>query len=98
MGRLNITVVDATGNKEQQATVPDDAPIRRVIAKLVELMNLPVNGPDGQPLNYKFHHKASGRQLDGEQTLKDAGVQEGDVLRLYPEITAGARPGRSRLG
>jgi len=62
----------------------------RLIAKLVELMDMPMMGPDGQPLSYKFHHKRLGRQLRDEETLADAGVQNGDTLRLVPEITAGA--------
>ena len=89
MGKVNVTIVDVTGNKEQQADVPDDAPVRRIIAKLVQMMNLPATSPDGQPMSYKFHHKASGKQLADDQTLADAGVKEGDVLRLQPEITAG---------
>jgi uncharacterized ubiquitin-like protein YukD len=89
MGKVNVVVMDTTGNKEQKASLPDDAPVRRIIAKLVEMMSLPVTGPDGQPMSYKFHHKASGKQLTDDQTLADAGVQEGDVLRLQPEITAG---------
>jgi len=89
MGKVNVTIIDVTGNKEQQADVPDDAPARRIIAKLVQMMNLPATGPDGQPMSYKFHHKASGRQLGEEETLAEAGVKEGDVLRLQPEITAG---------
>ena len=89
MGKVNVTIVDVTGNKEQQADIPDDAPVRRIIAKLVQMMNLPTTGPDGQPMSYKFHHKASGRQLADEETLAQAGVKDGDVLRLQPEITAG---------
>ena len=52
-------------------------------------MKMPLTGPDGEPLSYKFHHKASGKQLTESQTLLEAGVKEGDVLRLHPEITAG---------
>jgi hypothetical protein len=52
-------------------------------------MKMPLTGPDGDPLSYKFHHKVSGKQLTENQTLADAGVKDGDVLRLYPEITAG---------
>ena len=89
MGKVNVKIVDTTGSKEQDATVPDDVPVRRVMAKLIQMMSLPVTGPDGQPMSYKFHHKASGKQLTDEQTLSDAGVQDGDVLRLQPEITAG---------
>jgi len=90
MARVNVTIVDTTGNKEQQATLPDDAPVRRIITKLVEMMNLPTTDPSGQPMSYKFVHKASGRQLTDEETLGQAGVKDGDVLRLQPEITAGA--------
>ncbi|MGE5417191.1 MAG: EsaB/YukD family protein [Acidobacteriota bacterium] len=89
MAKITVTIVDVTGNKEQQAALPDDAPVRRIITKLIQLMNLPAMGPDGQPISYKFIHKASGRQLMDEQTLADASVRDGDLLRLQPEITAG---------
>ena len=52
-------------------------------------MNLPRQSPDGQLMSYKFHHKASGRQLLDSQTMAEAGVRDGDILRLQPEITAG---------
>lgn len=90
MASIDVTITDATGTKEQDATVPDDAPAVRIIARLVQLMELPLSGPDGQPLAYKFHHRSSGRQLREEETLAMAGVSSGDVLRLVPEITAGA--------
>ncbi len=91
MGHITIEVWDATGNKKQRVELPADAPANRVIAVLVEKMNLPRHSPDGQLMSYKFHHKASGRQLLDDQTLNSAGVADGDVLRLQPEITAGAR-------
>jgi len=89
MGKVSVTVVDITGNKEQQVSLPDDIPVNRLIVKLAEKMELPVTGPNGSPISYKFIHKASGKQLTEEQTLEKAGVQEGDMLRLQPEITAG---------
>ncbi|MFP3905029.1 MAG: EsaB/YukD family protein [Armatimonadota bacterium] len=89
MGKVNVTIMDTTGSKSQEASLPDDAAVRRIISKLVQMMNLPTTGPDGQPMSYKFHHKASGKQLADEQTLSDADVKDGDVLRLQPEITAG---------
>ncbi|MGE5398680.1 MAG: EsaB/YukD family protein [Chitinophagales bacterium] len=89
MSKISLIIVDVTGNKEQQAMIPDDAPIGRVIAKLVPMMNLPATGPDGQLISYKFIHKATGRQLHEDQTLAEASIQDGDLLRLQPEITAG---------
>lgn len=89
MGKVNVYIVDTTGNKEQQASLPDDVAVNRILVKLAEKMELPITGPDGNPISYKFIHKASGKQLTDEQTLEEAGVQDEDVLRLQPEITAG---------
>ncbi len=89
MKTMSIEVWDATGNKKQLVEVPGDAPVNRVIAVLVERMSLPRHSPDGQLMSYKFHHKASGRQLLEDQTLAGADVRDGDILRLQPEITAG---------
>jgi uncharacterized ubiquitin-like protein YukD len=89
VGQVNVTIIDVTGNKEQQATVPDDVAVRRIVAKLVQMMKLPATGPDGQPLSYKVVHKQSGKQLTDDESLGDAGVKDGDVMRLQPEVTAG---------
>jgi uncharacterized ubiquitin-like protein YukD len=89
MSNVTIEVWDATGNKKQLVELPADAPVNRVIAVLVDKMNLPRYSPDGQLMSYKFHHKASGRQLQDDQTLASADIHSGDVLRLQPEITAG---------
>lgn len=91
MSNIHIEVWDATGNKKQLVEIPADAPVNRLIAVLVEKMNLPRHSPDGQLMSYKFHHKASGRQLLDDQTLLSAEVRNGDILRLQPEITAGGR-------
>jgi hypothetical protein len=90
MGNINIEVWDATGNKKQVVELPADAVINRVIAVLVDKMNLPRHSPDGQLMSYKFHHRASGKQLLESDSLDSAGVRDGDVLRLQPEITAGS--------
>ncbi len=89
MDNITIEVWDATGNKKQTVELPSDAAVDRVIAVLVERMNLPKHSPDGQLMSYKFQHKASGRQLQDSETLASARIGDGDVLRLQPEITAG---------
>ncbi len=86
---MNIEVWDATGNKKQIVEVPGDVSVNRILAVLVDKMKLPRNSPDGQLMSYKFHHKSSGMQLLDTQTLQDAGVRDGDILRIQPEITAG---------
>jgi hypothetical protein len=89
MALITVQIWDATGSKRQDVEMPDDAPINRILAVLLEKMNFPRYAPDGQPLSYKLHHRASGKQLLDEQTLGDLAVKPGDVLRLQPEITAG---------
>ena len=89
MAVVNVQVWDATGTKRQDVQIPDDAPVNRILAVLLEKMNFPRYAPDGPPLSYKFHHRNSGKQLLDEQSLSEVGVKDGDVLRLQPEITAG---------
>lgn len=89
MNTMTVTITDTTGSKVQGATVPADAPAIRLVAKLTQLLEMPVVGPDGMPLSYKFHHRNGGRQLRDEETLAMAGVRDGDTLRLVAEITAG---------
>jgi uncharacterized ubiquitin-like protein YukD len=89
MTMVTVQVWDATGNKRQEVEMPDNAPISRILAVLLEKMKFPQFAPDGQPLSYKFHHRASGKQLLDDQTLSEVGVKAGDILRLQPEITAG---------
>ena len=89
MPMVNVQVWDATGNKRQDVEMPDNVPVNRILALLLTKMNFPQYAPDGQPLSYKFHHRASGKQLLDTQSLADVGVKNGDVLRLQPEITAG---------
>lgn len=89
MGKVNVIIVDATGNKEQKVGLPDDIKCGIIMVKLVEKIKLPSVGPDGNPISYKFIHKVTGRQLLESQTLGEAGIKDGDVLRLQPEITAG---------
>lgn len=88
-GQLDVTVTDATGNRTREISVPNDVATRFIVLGLVELLQLPPVGPDGQPLSYKFNHKQSGRLISDHQTLGDAGVAQNDTLRLVVEITAG---------
>jgi hypothetical protein len=92
MPDISIEVWDATGNKKQLVQLPADAAVNRVVAVLVQKMNLPQHSPDGQLMSYKFQHRPTGRQLLDTETLASAGVRDGDIVRLQPEITAGCTP------
>ena len=91
MSFVSIEIWDASGNKKTPVEVPADVPINRIIVVLIERLNFPrYDATMGQLLSYKLHHQASKRQLLDDQSLEQAGVADGDILRLIPEITAGA--------
>lgn len=89
MAEIQVIVSDATGSKRDEVEMPNDVPVIRVMAALVQAMGLPLSGPDGQPMSYRFHHSESQSQLRDDATLLSSGVKAGDTLRLVPEIVAG---------
>lgn len=90
MGAVTVRVLDVTGSRSCEVEAPDNVQVNRLLVLLIERMNLPLNSPDGQIMSYKLHLRRTGTQLLDAQTLSDAGVLEGDELRLQPEITAGS--------
>lgn len=91
MGMIKMRVSDISGSRANEVEAPDDIAINRLLVVLIERLNLPLNSPDGQLMSYKLHHRRTGVQLLDNQTLVQAGVIDGDELRLQPEITAGIR-------
>ena len=84
-----VTFLDQTGAKSVEAVIADGVTVKRILPNVITKMNLPVTGPDGQPMSYSLDHKEGGRRLQEEQTLLDAQVSDGDHLIVYPEIVAG---------
>ena len=46
MGKVNVIIVDATGNKEQKVGLPDDIKCGIIMVKLVEKIKLPSIGEE----------------------------------------------------
>jgi hypothetical protein len=84
-----VTFLDQTGAKSVEAVVSDSVTVRKILPSIITKMNLPVIGPDGQPMSYSLDHKEGGRRLQEDQTLIGASVSDGDHLIVYPEIVAG---------
>lgn len=85
-----VTFLDQTGAKSVEAVIADTVSVKRILPNIITKMNLPVMGPDGQPMSYSLDHKEGGKRLREDQTLVDASVRDGDHLIVYPEIVAGA--------
>ena len=84
-----VTFLDQTGAKSVEAVIADSVSVKRILPNIITKMNLPVMGPDGQPMSYSLDHKEGGKRLREDQTLIDAQVKDGDHLIVYPEIVAG---------
>lgn len=90
-----VTFLDQTGAKSVDAVIADTVTVKRILPNVITKMNLPVTGPDGQPLSYSLDHQEGGQRLREDQTLPDAQVRTGDHLIVYPEIVAGEAAKRS---
>lgn len=88
MAEISVTIINPSHNSQRPAQIPDDVPSKDVIRALVAQLKLPVQH-NGEPVSYRLHHKQSGKIIAGQQSLRDAGVQNGHVLRLQAELIAG---------
>lgn len=84
-----VTFLDQTGAKSVNAVIAEMVTVKRILPNIITKMNLPVMGPDGQPMSYSLDHKEGGKRLQEDQTLLEANVSNGDHLIIYPEIVAG---------
>ena len=89
MANIKVIIYDPTGSKKTPVELPADVPMRRLIPALVSKMGLPTS-QGANPITYRLDHRASGKRLADEESLKDAGVQDDDILSLFPEVTAGS--------
>ena len=92
-GDVPVTIVLPSGGA-RNAEVPDDVPVRELLAELTSMLELPTTGPDGRPMGYRLDSKALGRELAEDETLAAAGVPASDRLILTTDITAGSGPVR----
>jgi len=84
-----VTFLDQTGAKSVEAVVSDTVTVKRILPSIITKMNLPMIGPDGNPMSYSLDHKEGGRRLLDDETLLVGNVRDGDHLIIYPEIVAG---------
>jgi len=89
MADIAVTLVLPNGGV-RRADIPDDVPVRDLMAELASLLELPTVGPDGRPMSYRIDSKALGRELLESETLSMAGIPTDDRLMITTDITAGA--------
>ncbi|MGB1251949.1 MAG: EsaB/YukD family protein [Candidatus Promineifilaceae bacterium] len=88
MASTKVIIYDPTGSKKTPVELPGNVPMKRLIPALVSKMGLPTS-QGGNPITYRLDHRDSGKRLGDDMSLDDAGVQQDDILSLFPEVTAG---------
>ena len=88
MESVKVIIYDPTGSKKTPVELPADVPMRRLIPALVTKMGLPTT-QGANPITYRLDHRESGKRIGEEESLKDSGVKDDDILSLFPEVTAG---------
>jgi hypothetical protein len=88
MAKVRIGIENHLRGTKTMVEVPDNVPMNRLIPALVTRLGLPTE-QEGQPVTYRLDDRQTGERIDDEQTLEEAGVQNGAVLALFPEVTAG---------
>ena len=85
--RVRIFIEDHTGNKQREARIAAKASVKDLVPALISAMKLPATDPSGRPVTY--HVAFNDRQLQEGETLTEAGVADGSVITVVPEMTAG---------
>ncbi len=88
MANTKVIIYDPTGSKKTPVELPNDVPMRRLVPALVTKMGLP-STQGANPITYRLDHRSSGKRLGDDESLRDAGVNDDDILSLFPEVTAG---------
>ncbi len=93
--KVKVTIIDQANGKSFTTILPINVTIARLLPHIIKALELPLQGPGGAPVQYDLTLRTDdGRvRLEENQTLANAGVQEGSELRITPEMRAGVQGG-----
>lgn len=83
MSDLSVTVRMADGTRKAVVTLPATLTVDQIVSTTQSRWNLPAN------VDYAVRLQSTGKQLQGSTSLASAGVQNDDVLEVYPILEAG---------
>lgn len=92
MAPLRIGVINPTETEKVTMQVPNDVPVQDLREAMVERMDLPSRGQNGERMRYHLNVRNSEgklERLNDRDTLEQSEVQDGDILQLTVEMVAG---------
>ncbi len=89
--RVRVAILDQTSGKKYTVVIPSSATASQIVTNLVRQMNLPTEGTGGGTQNYylALETQAGRTKIGDNETFAHAGVQDGAVIRIMPQMTAG---------
>ena len=81
--KVKVTVLDPSGSRDIPVGIPVDWTVERFISEFKRKLGLPAEA------NYTAELKRTNSVLDPRDTIKQAGIQESDVIRLRHEVKGG---------
>jgi hypothetical protein len=85
MTNTSVVVRMADGTRKAAVGLPGSLTISQLLQATQQKWSLPTNA------NYAIRLERTGQQLDPSTTLNSVGVQENDVLEVYPILEAGQK-------
>lgn len=82
-GKIQVRITDQSGGKNVNARLPANVPVSQLLQTLVTKLQLP------SQQGYYLAHAELGKRLADNATLASARVQDGDTIRVVPDVTAG---------
>jgi hypothetical protein len=91
MANIRVSILHPNGAQKTTAEIPDNVVAQRLVKALVDRMGLPQTGQNGRPISYRLTYTRDSQEneLNPEETLGQAGVQNEDMLRLYAQMEGG---------
>jgi hypothetical protein len=89
--RNRVTVIDHRSGKKYNVLLPNNVPLERLRPALIKQLGLTPEGDGGATQDYdlSFETGDGTLRMEDNETLSDAGVQDGAIIRITPRMRAG---------
>lgn len=81
--KIKVTVLDSVGSKEVPVGIPPTWTVERFVSEFKKKLNYPADA------HYCAELKRTNSILNPQDSIENAGVQEGDVIRLRHQPLGG---------
>ncbi|MFK7946037.1 MAG: EsaB/YukD family protein [Saprospiraceae bacterium] len=89
MGKFKVTIRLTVEQKEFNIALSTNATPDRIVQKLINANLIDKISPSGEPYVYEIQPKGKNLAIEGDESLEQAGVTDGDILLLIREVIAG---------